>query len=337
MEWEQLWRMIVLYIVTEPYLFHVCGKHREENIYCMAVDKGQRQIRFIKDLCTTRGAGHLGRALPKYASVNFQSLQEFGSLEFRGHEGTDSKERMLLWINQLLCLQKWAMESDVAVRDIPAHMSRLDAEGFLQEVFGGFQMRGIPGVADDVFRGVWNAEDVLFHDEMMSEADRLDAYRVEGPTSDLLTAFGVSDREAARGPSLSRVRVLDSIVIPRNATWARVEPAPHPEPGEVADVGSSFRGVHHSNLRVLLESSLVAACRDVLAPHVVREDNTISCIKARQFLRAMIDEDTDITPTPEGLGRIGTMYDVRRPPRDTQEYIRGMGGTSPVRGRPTTF
>ena len=325
MEWEQLWRMILLYVITEPYLFTLCGgNHRSSNIYCMSVENGQRQLAYIKDLCDPAGSHHLGRQLPKYASLNLQALQTFGSLEFRGHEGTADMGRSLLWINHLLALKEWAVNAPVDTVNIPSHMSALGPRDFLLEVFGDLYTGGSDTVEDEVYRGVWTCEDIIYYDRMRGahRSAEVVEQRASGGNS-LLTAFNI---DLSRGSVEFRD---DDDSAPRGVGSgpARYGVTPSASPVIHGERPTDFRGTNMSYLRVKLAPGLGSAISSRVEDLRVREDDTISANQAVRAIREFFGEGTNVSKNTQGFGRLGTIYDRRVPLAGTIEYTRAQGTT----------
>ena len=185
MEWEKVWSMLALYAIVEPYLFTICGEHRSDNIYSLSWFKGESQVREVQKIRSEHRAELSGDSstFPKYAALNLGALRTFGSLEFRGHEGTYDTTRMLLWINHLLALKEYANKSGVEPDQFPKLVSSMGADGFLEEVFG--TLVPAKGVSDKleqlVYRGTWVAEDLLFRNGLQESYQKI--YRTHGGDS----------------------------------------------------------------------------------------------------------------------------------------------------------
>jgi hypothetical protein len=204
-------------------------------------------------------------------------------------------------------------------------MSRLGAEAFLQEVFGIFQMRSIPGIEDEVFRGVWNAEDVLFHDAMGRDSgQQLRPYFTQEDTSELLTAFGVTSRRDVREPEQDSDEGRVGRITTRPVFFGG-----QPSPISMTQAPTPTSELRASRVRVKLDSNIIRVLRNVLPTCTVRGDNTISSSQARTFVRCVFDEDTSTALNDNGIGRVGTLYDVDNPPAGTMEHTRMMGMSTP--------
>ncbi len=100
----QLQNLIVTGLVVEPWLFNHVGKDRESNIYCVPFYKNNNGIfnlsKFFDDReVMFQTALHGAR---KYEAMNFLSMSEHGTVEFRHHYGCHDKDALLTWIKTIL-------------------------------------------------------------------------------------------------------------------------------------------------------------------------------------------------------------------------------------------
>lgn len=89
---NQLFAVCLLYTIFEYPLYQISG-NRYFNKYCVPVAESQYLQQAIanlkKDSYVDRGN--------RYGGLNLNALQNFGSLEFRMHEGTTSQRELLTW------------------------------------------------------------------------------------------------------------------------------------------------------------------------------------------------------------------------------------------------
>lgn len=161
-----LYRYILLYITLEEALFGICGRHRESNNFCMSAYSANGLIALLAGINPSRVvASILGMdtAHFRYAAVNIDAVRKFGSLEFRGHEGTCSKERIQLWINLLLAMKHYA----VRTKNIEEVITKASSDGPTQVIHECFPpdigekllaQRGIERMLSD---GARRAQDVV--------------------------------------------------------------------------------------------------------------------------------------------------------------------------------
>jgi hypothetical protein len=177
LELDQVWSMLVLYGLVEPYLFTVCGEHRADNIYSLSWYKGEDQLRSLNILSSINHYRATGdnEMFPKYATVNIGALNTFGSLEFRGHEGTATIEQMVLWVNHLLSLKEYILSAAVPAKTLLDRSFEMGAEGFLRDVFGDLLTTPIDGTPYQNLMDIGNgvAIDLLFPRQLDNAAHNL--------------------------------------------------------------------------------------------------------------------------------------------------------------------
>ena len=161
-----LYRYILLYITLEEALFGICGRQREANNFCMSAYSANGLVELLSGINPSRViASILGRdtAHFRYAAVNIDAVRKFGSLEFRGHEGTCDKARILLWINLLLAMKHYA----VRTRDIEEVITKASSDGPLQVIHECFtpdigeRLLEQPGIERMLADGARRAQDVV--------------------------------------------------------------------------------------------------------------------------------------------------------------------------------
>jgi hypothetical protein len=172
---DQVWSMLVLYGLVEPYLFSVCGEHRADNIYSLAWYKGEGQIVALSSLHSNVNFGAVTDTnyFPKYSTVNIGALSTFGSLEFRGHEGTATIDEMVLWINHLLALKEYVLNDPLTPKGMLNRSLELGGEGFLTDVFGDLLVypENIQDFEEGMDIGNSVATDLLFNQEIRFARD----------------------------------------------------------------------------------------------------------------------------------------------------------------------
>lgn len=144
MDGEQLVKMLLLYIVYEQALYRHAAPDRENNIFCLSVNRinGNYEtfastISSILNEEETYSLMSSIDSLPRYCGLNLQALRRFGSLEFRSHRATYNKEEILTWINILMCLKAAAMSDDFDLRSYLA-VKAMGHERATARIFGGY-------------------------------------------------------------------------------------------------------------------------------------------------------------------------------------------------------
>jgi hypothetical protein len=281
MEWEQLWRMVVVYVITEPYLFSLCGEGRDDNIYSLSYEKGQDQLEMLSHLNSFDEYQDFRHDFCKYSALNIKALADFGSLEFRGHEGTYDTARILKWTNHLLALKEFAVTNSLEVDQYPKMMSSLGPRRFLQTIFGDLVEGLDASITDQVYRGTWAAEDVLFSRRL-------------SPIISLL-------RQAEGGHSLRQA--FEAVAGGGRAPEVNITtPTPH-----VHVMPSRARA------RVLLRASIMGHVTSNHPRMQLRPEMggafSIDARQAATVMQAAIGPEADISVTTDGIGRLGSIFE----------------------------
>ncbi len=110
---EQVQNILLVYIATESALYKMGGKSRYDNIYCPGVTSALEQMPLMRKAMSSDNGDFLYACAHwcKYTGINFHSIYERGSIEFRAHEGTTDISRIRNWVNVLLTLVKYAEDT----------------------------------------------------------------------------------------------------------------------------------------------------------------------------------------------------------------------------------
>ena len=109
---DQLLSFITLVGMVEPALFEYVGKERANNIHCLPFSDTGNVLPWLNGIKygqTTKEILQSVKKLCKYSGFNVLPILTQGSVEFRHHRGTYSKEAILNWINILLKLRTESM------------------------------------------------------------------------------------------------------------------------------------------------------------------------------------------------------------------------------------
>lgn len=121
---QDLWRLYRLYFHFEDVLDRLMARSRTNNTYCRklwipaspwhpALRRDSSWTSFIGWMCACQNGWVLGRSesiggvagggssnrLQRYAKLNFQSLDTYGTAEFRQHQGTLNARKMAMWVD----------------------------------------------------------------------------------------------------------------------------------------------------------------------------------------------------------------------------------------------
>lgn len=163
--WEQTRQFIKAYIAVEPFLFSICGKERAENIYCLSVYKATSQLREIYYLMK-EGPSAVLNIRSKYSAINLKAMHTFGSIEFRGHQGTTDINKIQSWVNILLKLKEFATTKDVKSTIELHHSNPLL---LLQEIFEDLLPEVDQETLTEVQENLHNYYLLEYKDKMLTE------------------------------------------------------------------------------------------------------------------------------------------------------------------------
>lgn len=86
-----------LYIIFERSLYNFVGRERKENIFCLPMHESSVQF------------NSLGKS--KYYGLNFKSLDEHNTIEFRQMHGTLDLDKLSLWIHFITSMRSFVKKS----------------------------------------------------------------------------------------------------------------------------------------------------------------------------------------------------------------------------------
>lgn len=184
---KQFQLFLILYMIFEKTLFKYCGENRKNNIFCLSFEDAQHVISSISQLISEGLSddpdlfiAYLAQ-IPKYSACNLGALREFGSIEFRGHEGEWRYEEILRWINILLCIKKYSVEmSNIDLNELPKTISDDGLLYLFNKVFDGYiDDLYYPEITEDILDGIRIAQDAINIVEMQTrpeyEEDKTDS------------------------------------------------------------------------------------------------------------------------------------------------------------------
>lgn len=163
---QQLIMYVFLYIMFEQVFYNMVGKGREYNVHCKPFFNNDETKELLANivLCGESKVNIHGYMikLPKYDGVNINAALNYGTLEFRIHQGSKQPTEIIPWINILLRMREAAMTEQVDLAGFPEHVS---GEGFLQfveKVFGPLTPTVAPFVEQSIVAaGVRQVQEIL--------------------------------------------------------------------------------------------------------------------------------------------------------------------------------
>lgn len=107
---DQLYNFILLYAIFEKHFYTIAGNKRLNSIFCVPVFRTNLLNQLHSVVYDLSSSWH------KYCGINLLPLfqnsvtQGYGTIEFRHLYGTSNQREILEWINDILCLRKYACE-----------------------------------------------------------------------------------------------------------------------------------------------------------------------------------------------------------------------------------
>lgn len=136
MQYQQLLAMIYAYYLLEEPFMTYCGKARKGNNFCLRLSDAEGVLNTLTRMFEHPDFLHaMGHDINRYAALNFEALQKYGSLEFRGMEGNMDVKRIDTWCKALVALREWAIKQDTPKAVYELYM-RLGPIGFMEDVLG---------------------------------------------------------------------------------------------------------------------------------------------------------------------------------------------------------
>lgn len=164
--WEQIQTIVGVFAVVERVLYRYVGKNRHLSVYSVPIYKSMESVRSVlAPSDNIHMVRHILQSQQKYAGLNLQAINKYGSLEFRMHGGTTSADDMLRWVNILQRLVSFSAESGVVtIKTLPEYIvQKTSLLSFAEEVFGVYapKLLRYKNVESDLREGMLTLEAVL--------------------------------------------------------------------------------------------------------------------------------------------------------------------------------
>lgn len=144
-EVPQLVGLALLYACVEPIIYHWIGDNRENSHFCVPLYKADEALLAASGILNaalkddkndTHSAGEAAATFERYAGLNFQALEKFGSLEFRHMRTTHDKARVFNWVNIIMGLKEASFRVPTSDGAIVRMAERMGAHELLYYIFG---------------------------------------------------------------------------------------------------------------------------------------------------------------------------------------------------------
>jgi hypothetical protein len=183
---EQLRRFAYLCVVTESALVQYSGA-RTSSPFC--IPWGHCNPTLLATLGYFLDDNQNHAELPKYTSVNFNSVFRLGTVEFRTMKGTHNKQEILDWIEVLLALKSYALRASDARDNLDYMVTDRSLVRFLKDIWPSRVVQRMmhPNLHDDMRGSSLNARMGLYpksHREIYNFI-----FRGEVPQEDTVPSF----------------------------------------------------------------------------------------------------------------------------------------------------
>lgn len=153
---NQIVNMAYTYFICETVMMNYCAPHRRGNRFCLRMEDAEGIQNFFTKLISNNEARwpilNPDDAV-RYAALNFEAMWKYGSIEFRGLEGTLSPEKVNTWASALVMIREFAKRFD-NLQQIHDFFVKNSPNMFLDNVLGGYsEAFKYPGFAQDLRKG----------------------------------------------------------------------------------------------------------------------------------------------------------------------------------------
>lgn len=135
-----------LYAIVEPFLYRFVGQKRDYCNYCLPWHHSEQHFETFLDQLQATGASEAHAKMTaeklrrmkilKYAGLNYFSLGDFGTVEFRQAPVGMSRAKVIQWLNIIMCLKKHITgRKPTTPQEILERAYTLGPELFLKLVF----------------------------------------------------------------------------------------------------------------------------------------------------------------------------------------------------------
>lgn len=171
---NQIYNFILLYTLFEKHFYAFAGNKRMNSIFCVPLFR-TNQLNVLDNVVYG-----LSPNWHKYCGINLLPLYEnhvtrgYGTIEFRHLYGTSNQREILEWINDIMCLRKYACEisKDDLLKNIKEMNTTSSYISLYSQVFA--KGRKVLSNKKDFEECVSNIKRELFGDEYLNTVKRSD-------------------------------------------------------------------------------------------------------------------------------------------------------------------
>ncbi len=163
-----VYKLAACYYPLETVLARFCGAGRSGNLFCLRARDAEEIIFKLEESLNHNKQFYLMRTNNlRYAALNYQSLFNYGSLEFRGLGTTADLKNIAVWVEIIRRIKEYAVASEGAW-DAITTISGMGPRSWVEEVVGPdlFKLIDYEGLERDVMEDVRLVQ-TLCHDLKM--------------------------------------------------------------------------------------------------------------------------------------------------------------------------
>ena len=160
----QTYTFMTGFLILENVLTRWCGEGREGNLFCLRSQDAYTQVKVLRESVKSGNPRHLGKEDIRYCAMNTNSLEKFGSLEFRAMRGTADFSLLRFWVDALYKLRESTRELLHPIQLIES-FSAGGGRDFMSRMLGeqGVELHKLyPDVEELLKQGVRNAQDLAY-------------------------------------------------------------------------------------------------------------------------------------------------------------------------------
>ena len=155
---DEVLKIACLYYILEEPLTRWCGPDRVGNYNCLRAIDAEGVIEKVKYAYTYEDWSALGVRDIRYAALNYNSLQKYGTLEFRAKSSNEDLSDIETWVKMLFRLKEKALQFETP-REILDVFSVKGWEEFSKDVLGEYYDIISPR-ATEFDESMWLAQDL---------------------------------------------------------------------------------------------------------------------------------------------------------------------------------
>lgn len=158
----ELMTFATTYYLLEDYFVHWSGAGRVGNHFCLRAIDAEGVIIKLIDACQKRDWRHLNTDDIRYASLNWNAMHKYGSVEFRSMRSTRKLEDILRWVELIDQLTVGAKKFG-SPQDVIKAVSEFEGpERFIKHVMEDYAEEFLQFRNIDIWEGLRNVQPLAF-------------------------------------------------------------------------------------------------------------------------------------------------------------------------------